>query len=147
MKVIFLDVDGVLNQDPDGDHQVINPKNVQVLNWLVEKSRAFVVLSSAWRHFLDLEEFKQEMRQNGFKHPERIIDATPFGGARGDEIRNYLDMDDERTRLGGKKVSQYVILDDNDDMADQRDRLVQTNAATGLTMADAQRALGLLGMG
>jgi hypothetical protein len=147
MKVIFLDVDGVLNQDPDGDHQIINPKNVQVLNWLIERSKAFIVLSSAWRHVLDLEEFKQEMRAQGFKFPERIVDATPFGGARGDEIRNYLDMDDERTRLGGKKVSSFVILDDNEDMADQRDRLVQTNPQTGLTMADAQRALELLQMG
>ncbi len=47
MKVIFLDVDGVLNSTPSGPD--FEPGLVVWLNRLVDLSGAGVVVSSSWR--------------------------------------------------------------------------------------------------
>lgn len=58
MKVIFLDVDGVLNsigwmKKNDGNKHgncEINPENVKMLKEIVDKTGAKIVLSSTWRN-------------------------------------------------------------------------------------------------
>jgi len=58
-------------------------------------------------------------------------------GARGLEIDSWL-------RAVPYSVESFVILDDRDDMAMHRNRLVQINPQRGLDLPDAERAIELL---
>ncbi len=77
MKVIFLDIDGVLNVIPQGHDEygaIFHPEFVTNLKWIIELTEAKIVVSSSWR--LNGLIALQEM----WKHrdlPGEIIDTTP----------------------------------------------------------------------
>lgn len=57
MKLIFLDIDGVLNGhdwDPKAVSNRIRPECVQRLNRIVRATEARIVLSSAWRYMVHM---------------------------------------------------------------------------------------------
>ena len=62
MKVIFLDVDGVLTtcsyHNPDTNH--INPEKVQILSQTVNRTGAKIVLTSTWKMGYDKDSGKKE---------------------------------------------------------------------------------------
>lgn len=101
MKVIFLDVDGVLNimspsynttaYAPDGSVKWMDNHLVQRLDYLIKRTGAKVVISSSWR--LDMEDLQLQLEKNGFKSWSEVIGETPYFGSarRGDEIQRYLD--------------------------------------------------------
>jgi HAD domain in Swiss Army Knife RNA repair proteins len=136
-RVIFLDIDGVLapirRWDRYGD---LDPACIQVLNEIVTRGGADVVVSSTWRYGKTVAELQAMLDAEGFTG--LVLDKTPTGapGAdRGEEIAAWLTE---------HAVSGYVILDDHVDMGQLRPRLVQTQPAQGLQPADATRALALL---
>jgi len=136
-RVIFLDIDGVLapirRWDRYGD---LDPACIQVLNEIVARGGADVVVSSTWRYGKTVAELQQILEAQGFTGC--VFDKTPPGapGAdRGEEIAAWLA---EHT-VGG-----YVIIDDHVDMGALRTRLVQTHSAHGLQPADAPRAVAML---
>lgn len=100
MKVIFLDIDGVLNvhykgrQDEYG--QAFHPNFVENLREVIDKTGAKIVISSTWR--MSGLQVMQEM----WKHrnlPGEVIDITPLA-----EMQKFrrLDMDlDEDKKKGG----------------------------------------------
>ena len=47
MKVIFLDIDGVLNIDSD---RTISVEKIKLLSTIIKQTGAEVVLSSSWRY-------------------------------------------------------------------------------------------------
>lgn len=121
MKVIFLDIDGVLNTNftkettPDG-YTGIDDDKVQLLHRIVEATGAEVVLSSSWRENwipeLNIEsQTDDDVRYmlNKFKaYGITPIDKTPH-------IRNWKqDRYDEITMWLAEHndVTDYVILDD-----------------------------------
>jgi hypothetical protein len=70
--------------------------------------------------------------------PGRVVGKTSaFGGERGLEIDAWL-------RSVPYDVESFVILDDREDMAMHRSRLVQVNPEIGLTLPLATRAIELL---
>ena len=136
-RVIFLDIDGVLapirQWDRYGD---LEPACVQVLNEIVARGSADVVVSSTWRYGKTVAELQEMLEGAGFAG--RVIDTTPIGapGAlRGEEIAAWLA---EHT-VGG-----YVIIDDHVDMGKLRAHLVLTHPGRGLQPADAPRAIATL---
>lgn len=150
MKVIFLDFDGVLNsvewwrrRGADGMRS-LDPAAVGLVNQLVVRTDAKVVISSTWRLF-PKDVAVNTLKENGFVG--EIIGQTPDGammkgaiyGAvqRGHEIQAWL--------ATCPKVSSFVILDDDSDMAHLSDRLVLTSHAVGLTQANVDSAVLLLG--
>jgi HAD domain in Swiss Army Knife RNA repair proteins len=137
-RVIFLDIDGVLapirRWDRYGD---LDPACIQVLNEIVTRGGADVVVSSTWRYGKTVAELQAMLEAEGFTG--RVLDKTPTGapGAdRGEEIAAWL---------AEHVVGGYVILDDHVDMGELRAHLVQTQPAQGLQPADAARALAMLG--
>jgi hypothetical protein len=54
MKVIFLDIDGVLNTPatprPITDSRTVDPVLLDRLNTLLQETHSVVVLTSTWRH-------------------------------------------------------------------------------------------------
>jgi HAD domain in Swiss Army Knife RNA repair proteins len=123
MKIIFLDIDGVLNCDktrnPRGFPYVVDPKLLARFKRLLKATRAKVVLSSSWRC-----------------DPVGLLAARHWGvpffdvcpdkpkSPRGKEMLTWLDEHPEVTR--------FAIIDDEDDGLDDLP-LFQPSAKTGLT--------------
>ena len=135
MKVIFLDIDGVLNTN--SDREILNDK-LKLLSELVSKTGADVVLSSSWRYGWNqprlnqpgtrIYRLKQLLKDNDIVIKDTIgLDLT-----KSIQIKNYLNTN---------MISNYIVLDDEPiDTAN----LVQTNAEQGLTQSDCQKAFQLL---
>jgi HAD domain in Swiss Army Knife RNA repair proteins len=123
MKVIFLDIDGVLNckktANPRKLPYVVDLRLLARLRRLLGRSGAKVVLTSTWRY-----------------DPAGLFSAKrwgiPFIGVtpdmpkrpRRDEIRAWLETH--------PKVTRFAVIDDEDDELDESP-LFQPSAATGLT--------------
>jgi hypothetical protein len=112
MKVIFLDIDGVLNCDrtpnPSRFPYVVDKRLLARLKKLLKRTRAKVVLSSSWR--LD------PVGLLAAKYWDvRFIDTLPDlpKKTRRDEIRSWLAAHPKVTRY-----AIYAILDDEDDELD-----------------------------
>ena len=136
--MIFLDIDGVLapirSWERYGD---LDPACIGILNEIVARGHADVVVSSTWRYGKTVAELQEMLDAQGFTG--RVLDKTPSGtpGAdRGEEIAAWL----AEHAVGG-----YVIIDDHVDMGELRSHLVQTQPAQGLQSPDAQRAIAVLG--
>jgi len=136
-RVVFLDIDGVLapirRWDRYGD---LDSACIRVLNEILARAGADVVVSSTWRYGKTIAELQAMLEAEGFAG--RVLDKTPTGapGAdRGEEIAAWL---------AEHAVAGYVIIDDHADMGDLHAHLVQTQPAHGLQPADAPRAIATL---
>ena len=139
-RVIFLDIDGVLapirRWDRYGD---LNPACIQVLNEIMARAGADVVVSSTWRHGKTTPELQELLEAQGFTGC--VLDKTPTcasGADRGEEIAAWL---------AEHAVSGYVIIDDHVDMGELCTHLVQTHPAHGLQPGDVPRAIAMLRRG
>lgn len=146
MKVVFLDIDGVLNSTrtcvAHGGYPFnFGPKDmaqfdntaIALVRGIIRAAGAQVVLSSAWRTthaFADV----------GKALDMPIIGCTPMlCGCRGDEIKCWLDAHPE--------VECYAIIDDSGDMlAGQAPFFVHTDMHEGFLWRDAEKLAGLLGL-
>lgn len=160
MRVVFLDFDGVLNSHeymrtcgegamPDGVAG-LDPAAVVRLNRLVnEGGHPDVVVSSSWRHGRTVHELRYLLHTSGFSGC--VVGKTPdcahkpegglwHGAMRGNEVQSWLDL----APLYDVQVEQFVIIDDDSDMAHLADRHIKTDFATGLTDADVDRAIRML---
>lgn len=131
---IFLDIDGVLTQDPDGGP--ILPDKVQLINHLVQQLKAVVVLSSYHRTKRLLHENEEMLTQLGGTFS--LTSETPFfdGVPRGYEIQIWMTENNV-------KPSQIVILDDRADMLNLENRLVRTESRVGLLPEHIEQALDI----
>jgi hypothetical protein len=141
-KIIFLDFDGVLNSERSvqrfGTRYRFAEENVTALNEIVRATEARFVITSSWREGLTLAEMISFLERNGVVSG-RVVGKTKFlQTERGFEINDWL-------QAVPYSVSSFAILDDRDDMAMHRERLVLVNPQIGLSMAHAQLAIGLLG--
>lgn len=136
MKILFLDIDGVVNcarTTARYNHFVgIDPYMALLVNRICEATGAQIVLSSTWR----LEKAtRDEVNSAVFPTP---IDITPDHNDmtnRGSEIQAWLDAHPE--------VTKYAILDDNAWMneGEQQKHFFKTSWETGLTDEIAQKVI------
>lgn len=121
MKIIFLDIDGVLNwrgtEDRIDGFVGLDPELIAQFNRITEAHPdAKIVISSSWRHCSPFQKAYQDfaglvklLHDRGLKG--EVIDHTPihFGSrGRGNEIREWL----EKWRRAGH-TAEYVVLDDD----------------------------------
>jgi hypothetical protein len=161
-KVIFLDIDGVLNSNFwNEDHQreisdgkYIDAEKVKLLSGLVKESGASIILHSGWRFWFDAQvqptrpeaEYltdllgKEGMAVAGMTPDlttEEIRETKKFSKVKADEILLWLKEHPE--------TESWVVIDDlelhNDDIAKCQ---VMTDAEHGLTEADVEKALEIL---
>jgi hypothetical protein len=114
----------------------LDPACIQVLNEIVARGEADVVVSSTWRHGKTVAELQEILGAQGFTGC--VVDTTPTGmpaNDRGEEIAAWL----AEHAVGG-----YVIIDDHVVIGELRTHLVQTHPAHGLQPADAPRAVAIL---
>lgn len=140
MKIIFLDVDGVLNSESDSfDWNVQTDYHFELLKSLVDKTQAKIVLSSSWRKSQsNLKIIKSRLQEFDLE----VYDITPCINSpdvrRGDEIRQWIDTQDI-------SITSFVILDDNSDMCEYTNtNLVQTDVKVGFQKQDYEKALEVL---
>jgi hypothetical protein len=152
MKVIFLDIDGVLNSEefacwcrefPDfvkkGGSNWVDPNAVKMITSLCEECDVKLVISSSRRMF----DVKSTIAC--FKHYrdltslcKYIVGVTPRNSddriweSRGEEIQQYLNEHPE--------IENYVIVDDDCDMLpEQIGHFIQTDYRVGFTLKEFER--------
>lgn len=151
MKVIFLDIDGVLNssvydrQRTDGDGN-IDKTRLALIRTLVDETGAKIVLSSSWRNHWEknpneCDEIGKSINSDFADEKLEIYDKTPKVGylERSEEIRMWLKDNPD--------VKGFVIFDDNGyGWGDLTDNLIQTNyrIGRGLEQEHIDKALRLL---
>lgn len=140
MKVIFLDVDGVLNTHDSPGRFPINRNRLRQLERIVKVTGAVIVLSSTWRKLdYTFERLNKKLKYRGMMiHSRTTTDYFKERQVRGDEIQLWLDEHPE--------VTNYVILDDDSDMLkSQLNNFVHTNGySEGLTEEKADEAISIL---
>lgn len=110
MKVIFLDVDGVLNSDEyfdkiknlniNGIQSEIDVEKIKLLNIAINETKVKIVLTSSWRYTRNAQELRKLLSEYGIS-----TDSTPFiQNERGLEIKQYLSEHPD--------VEDFVIVDD-----------------------------------
>lgn len=150
MKILFLDVDGVLNCHRDYEvyslsesfPMMVNRRKIDLLEKIIADTDCKIVLSSSWRTMPDGVKLLQH-----FSDQFEIFDVTPSHGfdsdikytCRGAEIQDWLD---------NNRWTNYAIVDDDGDMLDSQLRhFVQTDPEYGLTPTLAYRITYILNEG
>lgn len=146
IKVIFLDVDGVLNSHrtirrTTGGYIFVGNKQMKRLKHIINKTGAKVVLSSDWRYDRDDPKYNGDfldLKKELLKYGIRFYGFTPElpSAHRGMEIDCWLKEHDE--------VSNFVILDDRADIEPNKDHWVQTTMSRGLGVEEAKSAIRIL---
>ena len=168
-KIIFLDIDGVLNSDEfarwcvanpnfvkNGGNHFVSPLLVGRIIKICNDTRAKIVLTSSWRLF----EFDNTIKNlSSYRDLKPIIDRmvgiTPRTQERirGLEIKYFLNdcrkdhMDSELISKDDEIVRypEYVIIDDDTDMLnEQLEHFVHTDFITGITDTDVEKAIKIL---
>jgi len=159
MKVIFLDIDGVLNYQgcPERFNGMyfVNEEAVQRLQTIVIHTGAKIVLSSSWREgWYDQEAGIESEARDLFEalvdklaeYNLELYDKTDrLGTFRGDEILKWID---DNFSSKGDFLDQYVILDDLPPKhfgAPLADHFIRTDFYNGgLTIRLAGKAIHML---
>ncbi len=147
MKLIFLDIDGVLNSqeflhknskldlEPDAKWwaSAIEPERMALLNALVAATGALVVVSSTWRYGKSVEDLQEILGLAGFFG--HVVGKTPRADTRGQEIDLFL-------QSATQPIEAFVCLDDDTDMAPVEDCWVR--CYDGLAEDDLEEAISIL---
>ena len=147
MKVIFCDVDGILNSyrswyafgnslpDSPTDLQ-FDPIAIKLVQRLCKETGAVCVLSSSWRYSWTHEELGKNLNIP-------FIDSTPKSLSyrlRGNEIKEWLE--DNVDKLG---ITHYCIIDDVDEMLEEQQKhFVHVDPFNGLSYQDVMKAYSIL---
>ena len=145
MKIIFLDVDGVLNRC-GASSQGLEEDKLLLLKQIIHATGAKVVISSTWRK---IPRQLHRLCSTLLSYDADIIGSTPVldtkegdspiihSKSRGEEIQAWLNTH--------PNPDQFIIIDDGSDMGTLSNHLVQTNSYSGLTRGAAKLAIALLG--
>jgi hypothetical protein len=160
MKVLFLDIDGVLNcmmPTPSDDYEWVdldewryglNPQLVARLRFIIANTNCKIVISSSWRHHTNYAPYQPDRNWRDVlaEKLHRTRDEVFAGetgydneGRRGIEIIQWLAEHPE--------VDSYCVVDDETvDIVPYIDnsKIVKTDMKYGLTIEDARRILDML---
>lgn len=149
MKILFLDVDGVLNnmpgswdKQPDNGTFVIDQDNVQWLNKIIGNCNPTIVMSSTWAMFDDhMEYLLQQVPQIKPRLHKNWRTPRKLTSTRGQEIGMWM-ADNAGT------FKSWCVLDDATDhwLAHHHTNVVRTLIHRGLTEPLADRAIEILGV-
>ena len=174
MKVLFLDIDGVLNSENWFAYRIYCVKNNMVnilmnfvntddrnikhkltmlddraianLNRIIEETGCKVVLSSSWRSSIESENiFTQNLlKLKGFKY--EFYDVTPRLWFSDFSIRRGEEIKFWLDKESEKhEIESFVILDDDSDMLpEQMNNFIHVDGQVGLTDRDVLTAIEIL---
>lgn len=174
-KIIFLDIDGVLNSRPNffeywwwrltkdikkklwpwlptGGIQNINRRHARRLEQLVRRTGAFIVISSTWRHTFP---------KSGQWYLLLGLAGAPMASRRVVGLTGSLGPSKSFEPVRGNEIElwlrehgcyqnaevRYIILDDDSDMTEEQkaSHFVHVKNSTGLRSKHVRKAIQLLG--
>jgi hypothetical protein len=167
VKVLFLDFDGVLNNqaylissskrerrdmtDLERRLDHIDPDAVERLNEVVDRTDCAVVVSSTWRVLNTKQDLQHYLELKGYRYT--LLGCTPRSWIvppeerpykqRGSEIQMWIEAWDANNP--DDLVDCIAIVDDDRDMIPFMDRLVNTYFTTGLRDEHVEQLVSLLG--
>jgi hypothetical protein len=121
-KIIFLDIDGVLNssQEQSQNPNFIDPVKLERLQRIISATGAKIVISSNWRVAMsEVYRVLESIRDS-------IIGKTSYGTARAEEITDWI---------AEHNITKFVVLDDLD---------LEIDKLVGLTESDVTQAIRIL---
>lgn len=137
MKILFLDVDGVINTSKlikEFGCDYIDDDLVKIINFIVQKTNCKIVLSSTWR----IKEKDKKVVDSAFsKYGVKIYDCTPLIESSIEIIERKLEI---KKWLENKKVEKFAIVDDWKD-ADIGHSFFLTSEKDGITYDLAQKII------
>jgi len=142
-RVIFLDVDGVLNTYGTPSSSLANWKYIEEdltknLESIIKKTNADIVISSSW-----CEEAIELLKTVNFKYVDKVIGVTPRQRRwRGEQIMHWIEENVDMNNI------VFVVIDDeNYDICGEacsvipESRFVQTDFKEGLTEEKAEEVI------
>lgn len=135
-RILFLDIDGVLNTRPGS----LDEDKLALLKGILDSTQARAVISSSWRkytHMMDrlyAIDWLEEAICGHTPDLAREVNGLWHSPRRAEEIIEWL---------GGSKEPHYVILDDWP-MQELSDRHIQTDPHVGLTKEQSDKAIEML---
>jgi hypothetical protein len=170
VRILFLDFDGVLNSLQFTRSEAaagrtysitpLDPAAVRVLNWIIEKTDARIVITSSKRIINSTEKLVADLWDAGFCYPNVVLGITPTSAPLTPEVRDWDNWTPQEKRAHlrgndiqawlnqarekGMEIESFAILDDDSDMAHLMDRLVRVNHKRGLTTRYAELVVELL---
>lgn len=166
-RIIFLDLDGVLNTEyhqrmlqyegkpwQDGHGAFFDPQAVAQLQRIVDTTHADIVIESSWK-YLGVEAMQRMWEDR--RLPGRVAGVTP--SAISDSVLLAADLDITDPAMlhckgaeiaswladNGMQGAPYVIIDDEYVILEsQQPHFVMTNPYDGITEELAERAVGIL---
>lgn len=162
VRVIFLDIDGVLNsnfwnenhQTEISDGRLIDIEKIRLLSTLIKNTNAKIVLHSGWKFWFDsalhplrkeAEHLKKLFQQEGLTladvtsdhSTEEIRKSKKFSLVKASEILAWLDEH--------KEVNKWIVIDDLDlHNPEIEAHQIKTDPHIGLTMEDVYKAESML---
>lgn len=145
-KILFLDIDGVLNSEvyykstahSENNSSRFDPLGVEFIKKLVEEFSLRIVISSTWRYGAAdrlMHELKNSKLIKYLYHEWFTPVIHP--AHRGTEIKLWIDLHPE--------VTDYVIIDDDENMLEeQMTRFVRTGLHEGMTEEHFNRVRAIL---
>ncbi len=165
MKIIFLDIDGVISTEKS--HYALDKDACNLLGKIIDATDAKIVISSSWRKNT-VEATKEYLTTIShfvpfqFPYADRIVGVTIRAYAyvmqgvhlaipRGVEIKQWIDThihSENGKNWNYKEIGDdfnYVILDDDSDMLlEQAEHFIQTDTINGISEKDVERAIKIL---
>ena len=167
IKIIFLDIDGVLNTEnynlvlkrkgkicQDEYGALFDPNAVKQLKRIIDATNADIVVESSWKyHGLDAMKELWEVRNL----PGRVIDITPSSVS--DEYLSNVNLDNLDASMlhckgleisswlseKGQSNTRYVIIDDEYVVLEsQSSNFILTNPYEGITEEQANKIISIL---
>ena len=126
MKIIFLDIDGVIStsqcwgrgNDNKWDAYMFDPKCVAVLNSILIETGTEIILSSDWKHHYSLTEMRDIFTHNGvikgpigFTPHSSLYTGDNLEGGRIDEIHEWLKVHNVKDDLTWVAVDDLKMFD------------------------------------
>ena len=156
-KVIFLDVDGVLNDwhttDSCAGYIGVDDDKIELLKQIIDATGAKIVLSSSWRVSMTrTNERRTELRGYLDKkladHGLEVYSETPLYNPDDTYEREHRGWEIKQWRDQHKNIDWWIVLDDEifRDFYDYgvTEHLVLTNEWEGLTQRGVDRAIWML---
>lgn len=119
MKILFLDIDGVMVTSSCSDecnkwgYSIFDPNCVVTLNYIVDKTGCEIVISSDWKNNFSLGEIREFFRYNnliskpiGFTTNSNTYNGMNLESGRADEVNMWL------KQHNFKDDDKFCIIDD-----------------------------------
>jgi len=150
-RVIFVDIDGVLNCDTTTNQingwDFIDDDKVALLADIIHKTNSEIVISSDWRfiptsHYDENDPESPVPMWSAFnakltEYNLRISDMTgPYNWSRGHEILEYVSRHDD--------IERWIALDDIHNLGPAEPRHVFVSGRYGLTREIADKAIEMM---